>query len=283
MADDERDSGLRIAPYVDWTSTDAGLPAVTPSPRDADSPAGDGPAVFAEDSWDHAPGIGSSDERYRGVRRVNRRRRRVGLVLAGVGIVVVVAVGLILAVTGGSDRGADALWVDGDTGTSDAASADATVPTPSPALSVPVSNAGPDNAIVLASYEAEGRPPDVKLRGSARVVAVAGASDGEVVTGVGNWGGQDPGSIQFRGVTVPAGGTYKITLAYVPDAATAGHTALVEVAGAAPLTVTFSGGSGCCAVASVDVVLAAGTHSITVSNVDSAVPPLDTFTVTRGS
>ncbi len=113
--------------------------------------------------------------------------------------------------------------------------------------------------------------PDVKLR-AAQVVAQNGASGGKVVRFT-----SDAGQIELRGIAVPEG-TYRFTIYYVPGAAATGRLA---VGSAAPLTVSYADGSGCCAVATVDTSMPAGTvnAAISVSTGDGAAPAIDRIVI----
>jgi hypothetical protein len=99
-----------------------------------------------------------------------------------------------------------------------------------------------------------------------------------MVQGIGAWPGQGTGSVRFRPVTMPAG-TYRIVLTYQPDASSAGRTVLVEV-GPVTATASFVGGTGCCAVSTVDVTVAlTAEYAVTLENPDGGVPPIDTISI----
>ena len=44
------------------------------------------------------------------------------------------------------------------------------------------------------------------------MTADAGSSGGQLVTALGNWGGGQPGTVQFTNVPVPSAGAYRITV-----------------------------------------------------------------------
>jgi hypothetical protein len=137
---------------------------------------------------------------------------------------------------------------------------------------VPV-NATPAGLPAFAplTFEAEAGPPTVKRRGGS-IETLAGASGGKVVRFAGG-----SGELEIRGVAFTTAGTYRITLYYTSEAA---GTALVSMANVAPLTVHFAGGSGCCAAGAVDVALASGQRTVTISEVTSGVA-IDKVVITR--
>jgi hypothetical protein len=130
---------------------------------------------------------------------------------------------------------------------------------------------------VPVTYEAEAGLPTTHLFGSARVVAVAGAAGGEAVQGVGNWGGGQTGSLRFQTVSVPATGTYRVTITYVAEEVA--RTSTLTVSGGDMVNLTFAAGTGCCATTTVDIVLVAGTNQITLANPTGPVPLIDRLLV----
>jgi Carbohydrate binding module (family 35) len=270
----------------------------------------EGPSVFEGDSWDPSPWADESDDPYRGTRRAPRPRRV--SVLLGLGAVALV--GWLAGASAGS--GTRTLWTAADAPPTPAlleivgpsaeepsqvASAQAPVPAVTPAdpsddAIAPPPVAGPGSAaetgpgvnapsptaapvmFVPVTYEAEAGAPTTQLRGSAQVVAVTVASGGRAVQGVGNWGGSDPGSLQFRSVSVPTAGTYRLTVAYVPEDA---RTAILTVSGAEPVTIAFPAGTGCCVVTTVDIALTAGSHTVTLTNPIGRVPLIDRLVLDR--
>jgi hypothetical protein len=126
-------------------------------------------------------------------------------------------------------------------------------------------------------YEAEAGLPAVKLLGAAEVVAFAGASGGQAVCYIGDWGDATPGSLQLR-LNIPATGTYRVALSYVAEAV-AGHATLV-VTGSGPYPVTFPAGSNGIAVTTVDVQIVAGARNLTLSNSTGPVPLIDRLVIT---
>jgi hypothetical protein len=53
---------------------------------------------------------------------------------------------------------------------------------------------------------------------------------------------------------------------------------VVEV-GSVSATASFASGSGCCAATTVDIVLTKGTHTISLTNPVSGVPPIDQIVI----
>jgi hypothetical protein len=77
---------------------------------------------------------------------------------------------------------------------------------------------------------------------------------------------------------MPAG-SYRIRLYYQPGSDSAGRTALVEV-GPVTATATFASGTGCCAVSTVDITLAAtGDYALTLESPSAGVPPIDKIVI----
>ncbi len=244
--------------------------------RDPDARHGRGPATSTSDPWDFDPDAEVPNGAYRGVRRadVPRHRRRLHAlgVTAAILVAAVVAAAWI-AVAGGPD-GENADWAGGDAATSDPAGVGMGSSSALPSTSINATPAATTPAGPLLAVEAEAGMPDVKLR-AAQVVAEAGASGGKVVRFTSN-----AGEIELRGIAVPAAGTYRFTIYYAPGAAATGRLA---VGGAAPVTVSYEGGSGCCSVATVDASVPAGNHNaaITVSSGDGATPGIDRVVISR--
>lgn len=233
------------------------------------------PAASPSDTWEFDPDADVPDVAYRGVRRagVRRHRRRLHS-LGAISALLAAAVlaGAWIALSGGSDDD-NANWAGSDgTGTSDPSGV-ATSSSASPSTSV---NALPVATPAAAdiTFEAEAGMPDVKLR-AAQVVAQAGASGGKVVRLM-----SSAGEIELRGIAVTAAGSYRFTIYYAPGGAATGRLA---VGNAAPLTVSYAGGSGCCSAATVVASVPAGTFNaaITVSTGDGATPGIDRVVISR--
>ena len=283
--------GLRIGPYLpqpndDWSGqTLSDLTRSEPSATEVARVVDVEPLVgFGDDTWDQPAEDGSRGP-YRGIRRAGSGRRVWLLSLAGLlALGVVAAIGL--AALSGSP-GPDVPSAGGAPAENTSPSqVQETAASGEPSLSGVAATAtpvGPSTGggapFATVIFEAEAGPPTAKLRGAARTVNAAGASGGQVVQGIGNWG-QDPGSVQFRVLTVAAKGTYRIALTYVADQNSAGRTVNLEV-GSVSATATFESGSGCCSVSIVDVELAAGSYVITLSNPNGPVPPIDKVAISR--
>jgi Carbohydrate binding module (family 35) len=268
-AGNEPEPGLRVGPYVlrptrgpDESAADA-----------IDSFPGDGPAPVDADSWDIDPDVKVSNDPYRGIRRakVPRPYLRAGILVGLVILAAAIAVPVILSTSGGPE-GEDATWATapglGPSGEGASASDSSA---PSPSMRAEIASTVGTVPFAPVAVETEAGPPDVKLRGS-QVVAEAAASGGKVVQFTG-----ESGEIQIRGISVPAAGTYRITIYYV--AAASDGSARLSVAGASE-AVGFPSGSGCCAASDVDVIMSAGGHTITISNSGGA-PPIDRIVVSR--
>jgi hypothetical protein len=262
----EGEPRVRIGPYV-YQST-----ARDPEPREFFPDESWTGQPSDPDSWDIDPDVDLPNDRYHGVRRANgdRPRRRLGLVLAVVGGLVLLAavVTLVRWTAPAADR---TTWADGTSPgplPSEAEVPAAGPPSASTPATVGSVAANPPVAAPIA-FEAEAGPPAVKRRGT-DVLKLAGASGGEVVRLVG-----ESSEIELRGVDIPTAGKYQITVYYVGEKA---GTASVTVANAAPSTVTFSSGSGCCLTTAVNVAIPAGRQTITLS-VTGGGPAIDRIVI----
>jgi hypothetical protein len=263
-----RADGLAPGRSPDEFPADSGA-APDPFPRE-------GPAPFDADSWDIDPNIKVSNDPYRGVRRHHAPRPslRAGIVVGLLVLAAAVAVPVILFASGATEdptsaAGRDPAATPGLSG--EGTGADSSAPSPSVRAEIASTLGASAAPFAPLAVEAEKGPPDVKLRGS-QVVAQAGASGGEVVRFT-----DASGEIQIRGVVIPAGGSYRITIYYV--AAASDGSARVSVASTS-IVVGFPSGSGCCPATAVDMVMSSGTRTLTISNSDGA-PPIDRIVVSR--
>ena len=136
--------------------------------------------------------------------------------------------------------------------------------------------AGPTSEPQLpVAYEAEAGPPTVRLRGTAEVAEVAGASGGRVVRRLGE-AEDGSGSLQVR-VDLAITGSYHIELSYVPDSVA--RTGTITVAGSGTVAVAFAAGSGCCAVTTVDVTIQSGARTMTVGGPSGPMPAIDKIVI----
>lgn len=158
--------------------------------------------------------------------------------------------------------------------TAEAQAAAGTAPAPSAARK-------PGTRFVLVDVEAEAGAPAAVLTGSAQVVAAAGASGGEIVTGLGDWGeGQPAGTLQITMPSLANASTYRIDIYFMIGEPHGPRSAVVSVTGAEPTTVYFAGGPNCCGERSIQVALAAGPHIITITNATGMAPSIDKVVVT---
>jgi hypothetical protein len=270
--------GLRVGPYVLQPNAEAGSTTRNAARGPAFGPDDDGDPFLDDqpqsDSWDFDPEIELPNDAYRGIRRAGGARPfiKVGVV---VGIVVLVAaIALIIAI---SDHDAAYQAAGGDSPTLLPSFPGADQPTPSVTGIV---DSGPAVAsatpvIIPAfqplTFEAETGPPTIKRRGG-DVETLAGASGGEVVRFVGA-----SGELEIRGIDFSDAGTYRIAVYYASAAA---GTAVISLPSAAPLTVSFAGGSGCCSAAAVEVALPSGHRTMTISDVTSGLA-IDRVVITR--
>jgi hypothetical protein len=131
----------------------------------------------------------------------------------------------------------------------------------------------------LVTYEAEA--PGNELGGSAWVDEYPGASGGRIVRNIGAWNGSSRknGVLRFTGVTAPATGTYLLSFFYVHLDGEPVRTAVIEVSGSPPVTVSVSGSDRCCAIARQRVTLQQGANTVTFSNPDGHAPSLDKIVI----
>jgi len=127
--------------------------------------------------------------------------------------------------------------------------------------------------------EAESGAPAAVLTGSAAVSEDSDASGGFLVGGIGDSDGDQPGTITFTG-SVPAAGTYRISIYLTNGEAGVQRRAEVSVGGSDPVTVTYSGRAWCCGVRTLQVDLAAGAVTVMVANPDGAAPSVDRIVLT---
>jgi hypothetical protein len=132
------------------------------------------------------------------------------------------------------------------------------------------------------TIEAESGSPMVVLIGSAVVESDERASGGQIVTKLGNSGnGAEPGAVRIVGISVPSAGTYRISVYYANRDDTSHSSAVFTVTGAEPTTVTFTGNRKCCGERTIDVMLAAGQHVLTITNATGPAPSIDKLVVSR--
>jgi hypothetical protein len=268
----------RFHPYVPQPEPEAGKPPsnVTGPAFGADDQQPRGALQPEADVWTFDPDIKLPNDAYRGVRRASGARpyRRVGLV---VGVLLAAAVALVIAFKPGADTtnpgagGDSPTLVPSDHATDAPASPQLSAGTTTGAA-VAASSVGIP-AFAPLTFEAEAGPPSVKRRG-ADIETMAGASGGTVARFAGG-----SGELEIRGVAFTGAGTYRITIYYASAAA---GTAVVTVQNAAPLTVSFASGSGCCAAGAVDVALPSGQRTVVISDITNGVA-IDRVVITRSA
>ncbi|GAA1371860.1 CBM35 domain-containing protein [Catellatospora chokoriensis] len=104
---------------------------------------------------------------------------------------------------------------------------------------------------------------------------MAGASGGTVVRNLGDGSGKRDGALRLNGVTVPAAGTYTLTVHYAQLAGPRAHQMVITVAGTAAITVAVDAVDGCCASRAVRVSLRSGANTITFDNPAGPAPAVD--------
>ena len=273
-------------PIPDGPSPEVFLPAVRP-----------GPAVLDVDSWEEHDAPEPIVESYEGRRRAaSRSSPRMWIILAVVLVGLGAVVAIPLALVAGRDRPKPAA---GETTTraQQPSSADGTTPgaglvpatgappagptatpTPRPATSATTTGTRTTAAAFSVTLEAEG--PGTVLSGSAWVDTYAGASGGRIVRNLGKWD-SNPGTVAFS-VTLPAAGSYVITMWYVHLDGEQTRSAQISVSGADPVTRAFTGSATCCESQSLPAMsLAAGLHTVTIGNPTGHAPSIDKIAIAR--
>jgi len=253
-------------------------------PRDGD---GLGPAVMDDDPWDFDPDVDLEDEAYHGRRRAGGRAARLWMVIAlavlGLGGAIAIPLALALApgdttapVTGPPDALAGRGSGEPATATSSPGPSPSSSATPKPAPSVP--------RFTSATFEAEASTNN--RSGSARVRVVHGASGRRIVNRIGDWTDSESteagnGTLTVN-VTVPAAGTYTLTVFYTFLEDDPQRTAMITIAGAAPRNVAFARPNGCClSSVKISITLKKGANSLLFSNSVSRAPAIDKIVISR--
>jgi len=292
------------ADLADTPAEDIAVPA--PSPTTA--LVRPGPFVLEADSWEAQPDTDSKNEAYHGRRRAEAPAARlwIAITVVLVGLGAAVAVPLALMGSPGRDGVAAPSTPAGAGVVAVSDSTTSVLPTPSPVPTVTVRSPSPSLAktktkaapppprrtsspttspppphFESVSYEAEAADADPEgITGSAWVWGYPGASGGSIVRNIGNWG-SEPGVLRISGVMIPSSGTYVITIHYVHPDNEANRTALVSVSGIAPMEVAFAGSNQCCHTTAITVTLAAGAHTVTITNATNRAPSIDKIVLSR--
>lgn len=144
------------------------------------------------------------------------------------------------------------------------------IPTADP---VPSSPSSPPPVLRTASFEAESA---VNTRtGDARIRAVADASGGEVITGI---GGGEGNTLRFNQVLVPTDGVYTLTIDYV---SVDNRSLTISVDGAPGVSIRFAttGDPEIVGSLALRVRLAGGANTIEFGNPVARGPDIDEITV----
>lgn len=270
--------GARSGPDSAATGGDGnsgGLERADWSAESAAAKAGPPPATRVDDTGGARPG------RRRTAPTGTDRRPLVLATLGGaVALVLAVIAGVAwLPPSGDPTAGEPGLFAPGDgSAGAPAATGLATDPPATPSAKAspspsPTSSASPSAGLRPVTYEAEARGNT--LLGQAAAAGMTGASGGTVVRNLGDGSGKRDGALRINGVTVPAAGTYTLTVHYAQTAGPRAHQMVITVAGAAPVTVTVDAVDGCCASRSVRLNLRSGANTITFDNPDGPAPAVD--------
>lgn len=146
---------------------------------------------------------------------------------------------------------------------------------PSPSAS-PSRSAAPGPVPPFPPVTIEAEDPRNTIGGSAWIDTYDGASGGRIVRNIGMWNGspKHAGSLRIT-VTVPASGTYQLTVYAVHLDAAAARTLVVQVSGGAPVAVQSNADDVCCTPVRVRVALRAGDNVVTFTNPDDHAPSID--------
>jgi hypothetical protein len=277
-APDETADGLRVGPWVPPPRTGArrrGRHAVDTAPPPV--------PVFdpADAATQHLP-VDTPPE-------TGRRGRWIAAAAIAVGLAVIVVVPVVAALHSGHPSAPAAVPpvptpAGTDTsaaGTAPGASTGPSVthspspsrsPSPSPRSSAPVPPFAP------VAIEAE--DPRNSVGGSAWVVAYDGASGGRIVRNLGLWNGSPKHAGWLRvTATVPAAGTYLVTVYVVHPDGVANRTLVVQVADGPTVTVEVNADDTCCTPVRIRVALRAGANAITFTNTGDHAPSIDRVVV----
>lgn len=275
---------------MDDGTDDGANPMVRHSAPDPDQARHVAPTdAWSSGSWSGQPEVGRHRERPHDTRPPSRRRLAIGVGVAGVVLAIVAPLTAMSPddeVTGTDYRASTISVVD----VSDEISS-APAPTPTPSALSPTPSPSPTATrtttaarFTPVTYQAEASGN--ALSGSAWVYDYPGASGGQIVRNLGDWGdsghgrGHD-GSLRFDNVSAPSTGTYVLTFWYVHLDGESPRTVVITVTGSAPITVTVSAGSRCCASKSVRVSLRKGANSITFANPRDHAPSIDKIVISK--
>lgn len=252
-----------------------------------------GPVPVDDDSWNRDsawtrveswPSHVDDAARYRGRRRAQLVAARYRWWIGGAAAIVALAAAVALVVRsapGADDTPLSSPLLPGRTTSGSPATAPSSEPPVSPSASPSPTPVG-QGPFATITIEAEAGSPTIVLTGSAAVAGDDRASGGKIVTGLGDRGGAaPPGTLRFSGLTLPSAGTYRIAIHYTNDENHGTRSAVISVSGADAMTVNFPGGPKCCSVRTVDVSLAAGVHTITISNPSDLAPSVDKIVLSR--
>ena len=268
-----------------------------------------GPTVLPADSWDTDDMGDPPDDGYHGQRRAHAPAARLWLVIALVlgGLGAAVAIPLAMMSTDRNGQATPTTYPSAymptespsiEAGPSEEGSLSATEspgpsqpaasrspstrtrPAPPPAQPPPSTVAKPP-AFAPLSIEAEAAANT--LGGSAWVAPgdYQGAS-GTIVRNIGLWSGA-PGTLRFNDVTVPANGTYTLTVFYTfINGQSEPRTAVITINQAAPISVDFPGPGPCCAAhAPISITLKQGSNTILFGNESGPAPSIDKIVIGR--
>jgi hypothetical protein len=284
--DDEPDRREPPAPYeappVDLDDLDGPAPIPVPHRRAAPD---------RKRTFDPRPGVVESAGRYvyQGRRHLSEmladgsRRQRVRFALAGIALLVVaIAAVAVLSPDGGSGPGRGLALPTGppeppppsaDQGIG-SASPEAP-PSPSPSRTTPPRSSAPAPppasrpGPLTLTFEAE----DAALVGGAEVLALSGASGGQIVHNIGSEPGRRAGLLSFT-VDVPTTNRYALTVDYVTDEE---RTAVLIINGDSSIRLTFPSSGGWDEVASrtFTIQLVGGRNNLTFANSQAWAPRID--------
>jgi len=250
-----------------------------------------GPAFVAADRWDIDPGVDLANEAYHGTRRADAPAARLWVVIAFVLVGLGAAVAIPVALRSSPDGAAvpvaslpsDAVD-DGLPGPGGSSSPSPSA-TPSPSTTPQVKIAAPTFTSVTYEAEAGGN----KRGGSARTRNIQGASGKKIVNRIGDWSDSEEteannGTLTFNNVTVPADGTYTLTVYYTFLEDDPSRSATITVNGTASMNVSFGRPDGCCPSSKkVSITLKKGVNTILFSNSLSRAPAVDKIVIRRAA
>lgn len=145
---------------------------------------------------------------------------------------------------------------------------------------MPGASTGHNQMVQFQAITFEAESAGNTLIGSANVGPYTGASGGQLVRAIGNWGSaRGLGALRFNNVVVPKNNFYVLTFYFVNIRAKATRTAIITASGSPSKSVTVASTPSCCTPQKLLIFLFKGKNSITFSNPTGEAPAIDKITI----